>query len=128
MTDRYRVQRIRPNRITTHCDQDRGAAIFQKASAGSPGSDAGLQPSTIAECITATKQCHAHQRQRIELAFQRRPIKPHGLSYVLDAAGSYDLVWLASIVLGLVAAILHWPIADAPLARAYARLPAGQAT
>lgn len=46
--------------------------------------------------------------------------------YVFDATGSYDLVWLASIILGLVAAILHWPIADAPLEGAHARLPARQ--
>ncbi len=36
---------------------------------------------------------------------------------VYDATGSYDAVWIASIVLGLFAALLHWPIADAPVAR-----------
>ncbi len=36
---------------------------------------------------------------------------------VYDATGSYDAVWIASLVLGLFAALLHWPIADAPVAR-----------
>ncbi len=36
---------------------------------------------------------------------------------VYDATGSYDMVWLASIALGLFAAALHWPIADQPVAR-----------
>lgn len=40
--------------------------------------------------------------------------------YVFDVTGSYDLVWLASILLGVAAAILHWPIADAPLSSRYA--------
>ncbi|MFQ5936594.1 MAG: MFS transporter [Acidiferrobacterales bacterium] len=44
--------------------------------------------------------------------------------YVFDVTGSYDLVWLASIALGVAAAILHWPIADAPLEHARAKLPA----
>ncbi len=37
-----------------------------------------------------------------------------GLSY--DLTGSYDAIWLLSIALGLIAALLHWPIADRPLA------------
>ncbi len=37
--------------------------------------------------------------------------------WVYDTTGSYDTVWLASIVLGLIAAALHWPIADEPVAR-----------
>ncbi len=36
-----------------------------------------------------------------------------GLSY--DLTGSYDSVWMISILLGLLAAALHWPIADRPL-------------
>ncbi len=32
-----------------------------------------------------------------------------------DATGSYDQVWMASIVLGLLAALLHLPIAESPL-------------
>lgn len=36
-----------------------------------------------------------------------------GLSY--DLSGSYDSVWIMSILLGLLAAALHWPIADRPL-------------
>lgn len=41
--------------------------------------------------------------------------------YFYDVTGSYDLVWMGSIVLGLVSALLHWPINDAPLDRAAAR-------
>ena len=37
-----------------------------------------------------------------------------GLSY--DLTGSYDGVWILSILLGLLAAALHWPIADRPIA------------
>ena len=37
--------------------------------------------------------------------------------WVYDATGNYDTVWIASIALGLAAAALHWPIADAPVAR-----------
>ena len=36
---------------------------------------------------------------------------------VYDATGSYDTVWIASIALGVIAAALHWPTADAPVAR-----------
>ncbi|WP_316975837.1 MFS transporter [Shumkonia mesophila] len=39
---------------------------------------------------------------------------------VYDATGSYDAIWIASIVLGLAAALLHAPIAERPLA-----VPAG---
>ena len=37
--------------------------------------------------------------------------------YVFDLTGSYDAVWLTAVGLGVAAAVLHWPIADAPLAR-----------
>ncbi len=37
--------------------------------------------------------------------------------YVYDLTGSYDLVWYISIVLGLAAALLHWPIDEEPLPR-----------
>lgn len=37
--------------------------------------------------------------------------------YVFDKTGSYDHIWIAGIVLGVVAAILHWPIGDKPVAR-----------
>ncbi len=37
--------------------------------------------------------------------------------YIYDLTGSYDQVWLIAVGLGVLAAILHWPIADAPLAR-----------
>lgn len=36
---------------------------------------------------------------------------------VYDLAGSYDVVWWVSIALGLFAAVIHLPIADAPVAR-----------
>ncbi|MFN0262673.1 MFS transporter [Tepidamorphus sp. 3E244] len=34
-----------------------------------------------------------------------------------DQTGSYDVVWWLSVVLGLAAALIHWPISDAPVAR-----------
>lgn len=36
---------------------------------------------------------------------------------VFDMTSSYDLVWLGSIAVGLIAAALHWPIDDRPVAR-----------
>lgn len=33
---------------------------------------------------------------------------------VYDATGNYDAMWIASILLGLLAAALHWPIRDQP--------------
>jgi MFS family permease len=38
-----------------------------------------------------------------------------GISY--DLTGSYQIVWLIAMLLGLAAAALHWPIADAPVGR-----------
>jgi len=37
--------------------------------------------------------------------------------YLFDRTGSYDVVWWTSVVLGLIAAGLHWPIDERPLAR-----------
>jgi MFS family permease len=37
---------------------------------------------------------------------------------VFDATRSYTPLWMASIALGLLAALLHWPIDDRPLVRA----------
>ena len=34
-----------------------------------------------------------------------------------DKTGSYDLMWVMSILLGLLAAVIHMPIGDRPLAR-----------
>jgi MFS family permease len=34
-----------------------------------------------------------------------------------DMTGSYDIVWMIAIALGIFAAVVHLPIADAPLAR-----------
>ena len=39
-----------------------------------------------------------------------------GLTY--DLSKSYELVWLVSIVLGVAAAALHWPIDDREIVRA----------
>ncbi|MBE0529306.1 MAG: MFS transporter [Rhodospirillales bacterium] len=39
---------------------------------------------------------------------------------VYDATGSYDAIWIASVALGIAAALLHAPIAERPLA-----VPAG---
>jgi MFS family permease len=36
---------------------------------------------------------------------------------IFDATGTYDLIWQISIALGVVAAILHLPIAEAPIRR-----------
>ncbi len=41
-----------------------------------------------------------------------------GISY--DMTGSYDAVWIVAIVLGLMAAALHWPISDRPVAESRA--------
>ena len=38
--------------------------------------------------------------------------------YVYDQTGSYVPVWQIGIVLGVLSAILHWPIRDAPIERA----------
>ena len=36
-----------------------------------------------------------------------------GIAY--DKTGTYDAIWYASIILGVLAALLHWPIHDQPL-------------
>jgi len=36
---------------------------------------------------------------------------------IYDMTGSYDIMWMISICLGLVSAMLHWPIKDQPLPR-----------
>jgi MFS family permease len=35
-----------------------------------------------------------------------------------DATGSYELVWLIAIALGVISAVLHWPIDDCEIVRA----------
>lgn len=40
-----------------------------------------------------------------------------GAGYVYSLTGSYDLAWQASIGVALLAAFVHWPINDAPMAR-----------
>ena len=37
--------------------------------------------------------------------------------YLRDVTGSYDAVWWFGVVLGLFAAVLHWPIREAPVPR-----------
>ncbi|MBI2306522.1 MAG: MFS transporter [Rhodocyclales bacterium] len=37
--------------------------------------------------------------------------------YLFDATASYDLVWLIGIGLGVIAALLHWPIDDREIVR-----------
>ena len=37
--------------------------------------------------------------------------------YIHDVTGSYDLMWQVGILLGLVAALIHLPIDEAPVAR-----------
>lgn len=37
--------------------------------------------------------------------------------YLYDTMGSYDPIWWAGVVLGLLAALVHWPIDERPLAR-----------
>ncbi len=40
-----------------------------------------------------------------------------GAGYVYAATGSYDFAWQVSIAIAVLAALLHWPIKDAPLQR-----------
>ncbi len=44
--------------------------------------------------------------------------------YVFDTTRSYDTVWIGAMVLGLMAAALHWPIDDRPLRPAAVPKPA----
>ena len=37
--------------------------------------------------------------------------------YIYDTTGSYDMIWIISILLGLASAVIHIPINDLPLAR-----------
>jgi predicted MFS family arabinose efflux permease len=41
-----------------------------------------------------------------------------------DETGNYDVMWYASIALGLIAALLHWPIRDTPAERGNLAQPA----
>lgn len=40
-----------------------------------------------------------------------------GAGYAYALTGSYDFAWQASIAIAVLAALLHWPIRDAPVAR-----------
>jgi len=37
--------------------------------------------------------------------------------YIFENTGSYDGVWWAAVLLGVAAAVVHWPIDEAPVAR-----------
>ncbi len=37
--------------------------------------------------------------------------------YIFDVTGSYDIVWYVSSALGVLSALLHWPINEQPVAR-----------
>lgn len=37
--------------------------------------------------------------------------------YLFDRTGSYDLMWIASVALAVLAAVVHWPIGDRPVPR-----------
>jgi predicted MFS family arabinose efflux permease len=37
--------------------------------------------------------------------------------WLYDRSGSYDTVWLLGVALGLMAAIVHWPISERPVSR-----------
>jgi MFS family permease len=37
--------------------------------------------------------------------------------WLYDRSGSYDMVWLLGVALGLMAAIVHWPISERPVSR-----------
>jgi len=41
--------------------------------------------------------------------------------YLFDATGSYHLMWLLTIAMGVIAAILHWPIDDRQIVRPVAK-------
>lgn len=44
---------------------------------------------------------------------------------VFEATRSYDLIWLGAMALGVLAAVLHWPIDDRELPRVRAAMAAG---
>jgi predicted MFS family arabinose efflux permease len=44
--------------------------------------------------------------------------------YFYDLTGSYDVVWWGGVVLGVLAALVHWPIREQAVAR-LARASAG---
>ncbi len=37
--------------------------------------------------------------------------------YLFDLTGNYDVVWIIAVALGVLAAIIHWPISDRPIVR-----------
>ena len=44
---------------------------------------------------------------------------------VYEATHSYDLIWIGAMALGVLAAVLHWPIDDRELPRIRAAVAAG---
>jgi predicted MFS family arabinose efflux permease len=43
--------------------------------------------------------------------------------WVYDKTGSYDAVWYIAIALGLISALLHWPIDERPVERLASAVP-----
>ena len=41
--------------------------------------------------------------------------------YLFDSTGSYQLMWLLTIAMGVVAAIMNWPIDDRQIVRPVAK-------
>jgi hypothetical protein len=41
--------------------------------------------------------------------------------FAFDQTGSYTLVWLGAMSIGVLAALLHWPIRDQPVAAGLAQ-------
>ena len=42
--------------------------------------------------------------------------------WLYDTSGSYNMVWWLSVVLGIMAAIIHWPIKEQPVGRFAAQI------
>jgi len=45
--------------------------------------------------------------------------------YVFDVTGSYDIVWMIAVFLGVLATLLHWPINDKPVVAPLGRASLG---
>ena len=60
---------------------------------------------------------HDADRLRLPRPPGRRFIGGWGGGLLFDLTGGYDAMWWISIALGLVSALLHWPIVEKPVAR-----------
>jgi predicted MFS family arabinose efflux permease len=45
--------------------------------------------------------------------------------YLYDRTGSYDIVWMISIALGIFAAVVNWPVRETPIQRGPTRVMGG---